>query len=116
MGPRTFGIRFDPKQKCAARFGLLATRASARGSRRTVIITTTPDDITAGTVDITTAGTTAGNLRRIWCLLHGSWALDPLNAFAVAGPVMNAHDEVLQPRPQFERQHNTRPTLEQRCV
>ena len=27
-----------------------------------------------------------------WCLLDGSWALDPLNAFAVAGPVMNAHD------------------------
>jgi hypothetical protein len=37
-------------------------------------------------------GQTAGNLRRIWCLLDGSWALDPLNAFAVAGPVMNAHD------------------------
>jgi hypothetical protein len=29
---------------------------------------------------------------RIWCLLDGSWALDPLNAFAVAGPVMSAHD------------------------
>ena len=27
-----------------------------------------------------------------WCLLDGSWALDPLNAFAVAGPVMSAHD------------------------
>ena len=27
-----------------------------------------------------------------WYLLDGSWALDPLNAFAVAGPVMNAHD------------------------
>ncbi len=40
-----------------------AIRAPARGSGRTVIITTTPDDITAGTVDITTAGTTAGNLR-----------------------------------------------------
>ena len=26
-----------------------------------------------------------------WCLLDGSWALDPLNAFAVAGPVMSAH-------------------------
>src|SRR6516165_10334636 len=38
-----------------------AIRAPARGS--TVIITTTPDDITAGTVDITPAGT-AGNLRR----------------------------------------------------
>ena len=37
--------------------------APARGSRRTVIITTTPDDITAGTEDITTAGTTASNLR-----------------------------------------------------
>src|SRR5215470_16096498 len=24
-----------------------------------------------------------------WCLLDGSWALDPLNAFAVAGPVMS---------------------------
>src|SRR6516164_1931290 len=32
-------------------------RASARGSGRTVIITTTPDDITAHTADITTAGT-----------------------------------------------------------
>jgi hypothetical protein len=27
-----------------------------------------------------------------WCLLEGSWALDPLNAFAVAGPVTSAHD------------------------
>jgi hypothetical protein len=27
-----------------------------------------------------------------WCLLDGSWALDPLNAFAVAGPMMSAHD------------------------
>src|SRR5499427_8944894 len=27
-----------------------------------------------------------------WCLLDGSWALDPLNAFAVAGPVTGAHD------------------------
>ena len=27
-----------------------------------------------------------------WCLLDGSWALDPLNAFAVAGQVMSAHD------------------------
>jgi hypothetical protein len=27
-----------------------------------------------------------------WCLLDGSWALDPLNAFADAGPVMSAHD------------------------
>src|SRR6516164_4023070 len=41
-----------------------AIRAPARGSRRTVIITTTPDDFTAGTADITTAGTTASNLRR----------------------------------------------------
>src|SRR5215469_7397036 len=41
-----------------------AIRAPARGPRRTVIITTTPDDFTAGTADITTAGTTAGNLRR----------------------------------------------------
>src|SRR5215831_1010858 len=38
-------------------------RASARGSGRTVIITTTPDDITADTADITTAGITASNLR-----------------------------------------------------
>ncbi len=29
-----------------------------------------------------------------WCLLDGSWALDPLNAFAVAGPVTGAHDAV----------------------
>jgi hypothetical protein len=27
-----------------------------------------------------------------WCLLDGSWALDPLNAFAVADPVASAHD------------------------
>jgi hypothetical protein len=27
-----------------------------------------------------------------WCLLDGSWALDPLNAFAVTGPVASAHD------------------------
>jgi hypothetical protein len=27
-----------------------------------------------------------------WCLLEGSWALDPLNSFAVAGPVTSAHD------------------------
>jgi hypothetical protein len=27
-----------------------------------------------------------------WCLLDGSWALDPLNSFAVAGPVTPAHD------------------------
>ena len=27
-----------------------------------------------------------------WCLLDGSWALDPLNAFAVASPVTSAHD------------------------
>jgi hypothetical protein len=27
-----------------------------------------------------------------WCLVDGSWALDPLNAFAVAGPVLSAHD------------------------
>jgi hypothetical protein len=27
-----------------------------------------------------------------WCLVEGSWALDPLNAIAVAGPVMGAHD------------------------
>jgi hypothetical protein len=39
--------------------------APARGSGRTDIITTTPDVITAGTADITTAGITAGNLRRL---------------------------------------------------
>jgi hypothetical protein len=27
-----------------------------------------------------------------WCLLDGSWALDPLNSFAVAGPLTSAHD------------------------
>ena len=43
-------------------------------------------------MDITTAGTTAGNLRRVWCLLDGSWALDRLIVFVVAGPVMNVHD------------------------
>src|SRR5262249_20094034 len=32
-----------------------------------------------------------------WCLLDGSWALDPLNAFAVAGPVMSAHDSAGRP-------------------
>src|SRR5215472_4840255 len=41
-----------------------AIRAPARGSGRTVIITT-PDDITADTADITTAGTTAGNFRQL---------------------------------------------------
>jgi len=40
-----------------------AIRTPARGS--TVIITTTPDDITAGTVDITPAGT-AGNGAALW--------------------------------------------------
>jgi hypothetical protein len=29
-----------------------------------------------------------------WCLLEGSWAMDPLNAFAVAGPVQPSHDSV----------------------
>ncbi len=29
-----------------------------------------------------------------WCLVEGSWALDPLNAIAVAGPVVSAHDSV----------------------
>jgi hypothetical protein len=34
-----------------------------------------------------------------WCLLDGcSWALDPLNAFAVAGPVMSAHVATAAPR------------------
>jgi len=27
-----------------------------------------------------------------WCLLEGSWAMDPLNAFAIAKPVQPAHD------------------------
>src|SRR6516164_7617256 len=40
-----------------------AIRTPARGSA--VIITTTPDDITAGTVDITPAGT-AGNGAALW--------------------------------------------------
>jgi hypothetical protein len=29
-----------------------------------------------------------------WCLLEGSWAMDPLNAFAVAGAVQAPHDNV----------------------
>jgi hypothetical protein len=29
-----------------------------------------------------------------WCLLEGSWAMDPLNAFAVAGRVQAPHDKV----------------------
>ena len=29
-----------------------------------------------------------------WCLLEGSWAMDPLNAFAVAGHVQGSHDNV----------------------
>lgn len=29
-----------------------------------------------------------------WCLLEGSWAMDPLNAFAVAGAVKAPHDHV----------------------
>jgi hypothetical protein len=37
-----------------------------------------------------------------WCLLDGSWALDPLNAFAVAGPVMSAHDAAAA---QMEEEH-----------
>src|SRR5262249_62350515 len=41
-------------------------RAPARGSGRTVIITTTPDDITADTADITTAGITASNLWGVY--------------------------------------------------
>ena len=39
-------------------------RTRAHRSGRTAIITTTPDNIPAGTVDITTAGTTTGNLRQ----------------------------------------------------
>jgi hypothetical protein len=27
-----------------------------------------------------------------WCLLEGSWAMDPLNAFAVTGPRQPSHD------------------------
>jgi len=29
-----------------------------------------------------------------WCLLDGSWAMDPLNGFAVTGPRQPAHDAV----------------------
>jgi hypothetical protein len=29
-----------------------------------------------------------------WCVLEGSWAMDPLNAFAVAGAVQAPHDNV----------------------
>lgn len=29
-----------------------------------------------------------------WCVVEGSWALDPLNATAVAGSVVNSHDSV----------------------
>lgn len=29
-----------------------------------------------------------------WCLLEGSWAMDPLNAFAVTGARQPAHDHV----------------------
>jgi hypothetical protein len=29
-----------------------------------------------------------------WCLLEGSWAMDPLNAFAVTGPRRPSHDHV----------------------
>jgi hypothetical protein len=29
-----------------------------------------------------------------WCLLEGSWAMDPLNAFAVTGPRQPSHDQV----------------------
>src|SRR5262249_30534160 len=29
-----------------------------------------------------------------WCLLQGSWAMDPLNAFAVAGERQPSHDGV----------------------
>ena len=29
-----------------------------------------------------------------WCVLEGSWAMDPLNAFAVAGAVQAPHDTV----------------------
>jgi hypothetical protein len=29
-----------------------------------------------------------------WCLLEGSWAMDPLNGFAVTGPRQPSHDHV----------------------
>jgi len=29
-----------------------------------------------------------------WCILQGSWAMDPLNSFAVGGGVRSAHDSV----------------------
>ena len=29
-----------------------------------------------------------------WCLLEGSWAMDPLNGFAITGPRQPSHDHV----------------------
>jgi hypothetical protein len=29
-----------------------------------------------------------------WCLIEGSWAIDPLNGFAITGPRQPAHDRV----------------------
>ena len=29
-----------------------------------------------------------------WCLLEGSWAIDPLNSFAITGPRQPSHDHV----------------------
>jgi hypothetical protein len=29
-----------------------------------------------------------------WCLLEGSWAMDPLNGFAISGPRQPSHDHV----------------------
>jgi hypothetical protein len=29
-----------------------------------------------------------------WCLLEGSWAIDPLNGFAITGPRQPSHDYV----------------------
>jgi hypothetical protein len=29
-----------------------------------------------------------------WCFLEGSWAIDPLNAFAVAGHMQGSHDHI----------------------
>src|SRR6516225_1903003 len=55
----------EPTPRRMLRRNPQAIRAPARGSGRTVIITM-PDDITADTADITTAGTTASNLRRVY--------------------------------------------------
>src|SRR5215468_6552883 len=59
--------RTRPTPRRMRRRNLQAIRAPALGSRRTVIITTT--------ADITTVGTTAGKLRRVyhWLLPHNQF-------------------------------------------